>query len=289
MKNKFGLNQSLAIIGLPKKTWYYQQNKKVDWDQKYQSVKKDLLLIAEQHPDYGYRRAAVELRETYAHKISKKTVLKLTRDYQLQLRRRVRKPRPSFITQTLLRLGDKMNLIALKQVKGETIGLFEVCYTDFTEIIYCQGKKKAQLMPVIEHLSRIVPGWAIGKTANTKVALEAWEMTVKNIKKLGFSTKGLIVHHDRDSVYTGYQWLGQLLLVNEALVSYALRGAKDNPVMESFNGHFKQESQSLFWECQTLEELKEVVKEQMIYYNRERRHLSLGNLAPLIYLKKRQK
>lgn len=180
-----------------------------------------------------------------------------------------------------------MNLVALKQVKGETIGLFEVAYTDFTELVYDQGRKKAQLMPIVEHLTRIVLGWAIGKTANTEAALEAWKMTTGRIKKLGFSTREMIVHHDRDPVYTGYQWLGQLLLVDKALVSYALRGAKDNPTMESFNGHSKGENQSLFQECRTLEELKQVVKRQMVYYNTKRRHSSLENLAPLTYLKKR--
>lgn len=289
MKDKFGLNQSLAVIGLSKKTWYYHQKKKVDWNQKYQPIKNDLLLIARQRPDYGYKRATAELRETYGYQINKKTVLKLTRDYQLQLTRRVKKPKPSFIAQSLLRLGNKMNLVGLKQVKGETIGFFKVCYTDFTELVYDQGRKKAQLMPIIDQATKIAPGWAIGKTANTQVALEAWKMAAENIKKLGFSTKGLIIHHDRDPVYTGYEWLGQLLLIDQTLVSYALKGAKDNPAMESFNGRFKEDNQSLFWECRTLEELKKVVKKRMAYYNTKRRHSSLGNLSPLTYLKKRQK
>lgn len=289
MKDKFGLNQSLAIIGLSKKTWYYHRKKKVDLNQKYQAVKNDLLLIAKQRPDYGYKRATTELKEVYGYQINKKTVLKLTRDYQLQLTRKVKKPKPSFIAQSLLRLGNKMNLVALKQAKGETIGLFKVCYTDFTELIYDQGRKKAQLMPIIDHVTKLVSGWAVGKTANTQVALEAWKMAARKIKRLCFSTKDLIVHHDRDPVYTGYEWLGQLLLADHVLVSYALRGAKDNPVMESFNGHFKGDSQNLFWECQTLEELKGVVKERMVYYNTKRRHSSLGNLSPLTYLKKRQK
>ena len=186
-------------------------------------------------------------------------------------------------------LGDKMNLVVLKQVKGETIGLFEVAYTDFTELIYAQGQKKVQLMPIVEHEAKINLGWALGKTPNTKVALEAWAMAVENINRLGFSTNGLIVHRDWDPVYTGYEWLGQILLVDQDLASYALRDAKDNPTMESFNGRFKEENRDLFWECQTLTELKEVVRKQMMYYNTRRRHSSLGNLTPLTYLRKRQK
>ena len=154
---------------------------------------------------------------------------------------------------------------------------------------YNQGKSKAQLIPIIGHTNKIALGWALGNTASTEVALTAWKMATKTIKNLGFSTQGLTIHHDRDPVFTGYEWLGQLLLVDQAKVSYALRGAKDNPEMESFNGHLKEENRDLFWECQTLPELSSVVKQQMVYYNTKRRHSSLGYQAPLTYLKERQK
>lgn len=289
MKDKFGLNQSLAMVGLAKNTWYYQEKQKVDLETKYGQAIEDLKILIRANPAYGYKRATPELRQEYGHQINKKLVLKLMRNQNLQFLKKIRKPKPSLITQSLLRLGDKMNLVALKQVKGEAVGLFEVVYTDFTELIYCQGQRKAQLMPIVEHEAKISLGWNLGKTPNTKVALEAWKMAIENINQLGFSTNGLIIHHDRDPVYTGYEWLGQILLVNQGLVSYALRGAKDNPAMESFNSRFKEENRNLFWECQTTGELKEVVRKQMVYYNTKRRHSSLGNLAPLTYLKKRQK
>lgn len=261
----------------------------MDYDQKYRQIKQDLFKIAREHASYGYKRITPELNENYGHHINKKVVLRLIRNHKLQLIRKVKKPKPSFITKTLVALGDKMNLVGLILAEGRTIDLFEVCYTDFTELIYGCGKSRAQLMPIIEHVSKISLGWAVGNTANTKVALEAWNMAVKKTKDLGFSTEGLITHHDRDPVYTGYEWLGQLLLVDKALVSYALRGFKDNPEMESFNGHFKGENRDLFWECQTLEELRRVVNEQMVYYNTKRRHSSIGNIAPLAYLKNWQK
>jgi hypothetical protein len=47
--------------------------------------------------------------------------------------------------------------------------------------------------------------------------------------------QGLIVHHDQDAVFTGYVWTARLLLKDHVRVSYALRGARDNTEMESFN------------------------------------------------------
>ena len=94
------------------------------------------------------------------------------------------------------------------------------------------------------------------------------------------------MHHDRDSVYTGYEWTSQLLLKDSLRVSYALRGAKDNPEMESFNGRFKTEGHSLFLGAQSLTQLITVVDERMQYYNTERRHSSIGYAPPLTYIKR---
>jgi putative transposase len=289
MKDKFGLNQTLEIVGLPKSTWYYYQKQKIDMEQKYQSVKDDLYKVAREHPAYGYKRATPELKEVYGHQINKKVVIKLMRDQEIQILRKVKKPKPNQVNQILTQLGNKMNLVAINYlIPGNEIGLFEVYYTDFTQVEYAQGRKKAQLMPIIEHQAKVAVGWAIGKTANTQVALAAWEKVRQTTKQLKFKLKGIIVHHDRDPVYTGYEWLGQLLLIDQCQISYALRGAKDNPEMESFNSHFKGENQTLFWECETLAELIRVVDEQMKYYNQHRRHSSIGNQAPLTYLKQKR-
>jgi transposase InsO family protein len=94
----------------------------------------------------------------------------------------------------------------------------------------------------------------------------------------------MIMHHDQDSVYTGHIWTGQLLLRDKVRLSYALDGARDNPEMESFNGHFKQEGNSLFLDAGDMEELKAVISRQMEYYNTKRRHSSLDYVSPMAYI-----
>jgi transposase InsO family protein len=129
-------------------------------------------------------------------------------------------------------------------------------------------------------------GWAVGQSRGTDLALQAWERAKETFRQMGISYTGMIVHHDRDSVYTGYEWTSQLLLKDKSRLSYALRGAKDNPEMESFNGRFKSEGHSLFLEAQSLAELITVVDERMPYYNTERRHSSIGYVPPLMYIKR---
>ncbi|HYO47137.1 MAG TPA: integrase core domain-containing protein, partial [Gemmatimonadota bacterium] len=92
------------------------------------------------------------------------------------------------------------------------------------------------------------------------------------------------VHHDQDPVYTSYAWVRQVLVVDNARVSYALMGARDNPEMESFHGRFKVENRSLFLDAETREELVLVVQKRLRYYNRVRRHSSLGMISPLEFI-----
>ena len=67
-------------------------------------------------------------------------------------------------------------------------------------------------------------------------------------------------------------------------MSYSLNGARGNPEMEGFNSRFKTENRSLFLDAQTPDELEAFVAERMAYYNRDRRHSSIGYRAPASYI-----
>ena len=51
--------------------------------------------------------------------------------------------------------------------------------------------------------------------------------------------------------------------------------------MESFFGRFKVENRSLILDAGSLEELNAIVRDRIGYYNRVRRHSSLGDRPPL--------
>ena len=92
------------------------------------------------------------------------------------------------------------------------------------------------------------------------------------------------LHHDQDTVFTDYTRTSQLLLKNHVRVSCALHGARYYPQMEAFNSRFKTESRSLLLDAHTLASLRSVVAERMAYYNRVRRHSSIGYRAPASYV-----
>lgn len=156
--------------------------------------------------------------------------------------------------------------------------------TDFTELRYAGGDRKAWLIAFINPESAWVPGWATGSSANRALALEAWNRTRAAFGRLGQEVAATLVHSDQDAVFTSYDWLRALLFDSGARVSYSENGAKGNPWIESFWARFKHENHSLFLEAGTLTELRRLVDQQMRYYNRERRHSAVGNQPPLAYL-----
>ncbi len=280
----FGLAPALAAVELAKSTWYYHQRHKISYEDKYAYLRPSLEAIAREHPEYGYRRVTPELTDRLGQAVNHKVVQRLNQMWDLRLLRTTRPPKPSRLRQVIAQAGDRANLVA----QLETIDLFAVVYTDFTELLYADGSRKAYLMPMVGHTCKFVFGWAVGQRANTQLALAAWGKAKETFQTFGLDYTGLIVHHDQDSVYTGYAWTGQLLLKDQVRLSYALDGAKDNPEMESFNGRFKTENQSLFLEAQTLSQLQDVVKDRTNYYNTSRRHSSLGYLSPLAFIKQRR-
>jgi transposase InsO family protein len=278
----YGLNRALAAVDLPKSTWYYHQKRKVAYQDKYADLLPILEEIARRHPEYGVPRIMPELREAYDIDTNHKVIERLLRIWDLVILRSTHPPRPSSVQQAIADAGEYANLVA----QLEEIALFQVVYTDFTELRYANGQRKAFLIPIVGHVSKMVYGWAVGEHADTPLALQAWEQAKATLQKLDIAHAGMIMHHDRDPVFTGYAWTAQLLLEDELRLSYALRGAKDNPEMEAFNSRFKSEGRSLFLVAQSMTDLTMIVAERMEYYNTQRRHSSIGYLPPLTYIER---
>jgi putative transposase len=279
-RDEYGLTTALSVVALPKSTWYYHQKGKVSLDEKYAHLRAILEEIARQHPEYGYRRTHKELVENYGYTHGKELVRKLHQRWALRILRSTQPPEPSPVRQAITQAGERANLVAQR----DNIGLFEVLYTDFTELRFANGTKKAYLMPILGHTSKLVFGWAVRARANTKTALAAWQKAKAMFEKLGIICEGMIMHHDQDPVYTSYAWTSQLLLEDKVQISYALNGARDNPEVESFFSRFKSEGRSLFLEAETVDQLRQVVGQRMVYYNGERRHSSIGYQVPLSYI-----
>jgi putative transposase len=275
----YGLNVTLDAIGLPKSTWYYWKRQKVDYEEKYNHLREPLIEVLNQNPAYGYRRVEPELKAR-GYQVGETVVRRVLGMWDLSLRQWAGKPRPSLPRKLLSQSGRGMNLVAAVP-EPEPLRVF---YTDFTEIRYGRQGKKAYLMPLIDHATKWVVGWAVGQRRNTDLALEALTMAAETLTDTGLTLDGRIIHHDQDSVYTGYEWLRAVLIRHRARISFSENGAKGNTAMESFNGHFKGENASLLFDAANIWELRRLVAQQIEYHNCRRRHSALGYAAPIDYI-----
>ncbi len=111
-----------------------------------------------------------ELREVYDCGVNHEVVERLLRLWDLRIVRGTRRRKPSGIRKAILEVGDRANLVA----QADEIGLFRVVYTDFAEFAYANGSRRAVLMSIIGHTTKLICGPAIGESGNTPLAMRAW-------------------------------------------------------------------------------------------------------------------
>jgi transposase InsO family protein len=132
---------------------------------------------------------------------------------------------------------------------------------------------------VLDLFARKVVGWAMSETMPQELTLAALQVA------LGWRDPdpGRLVHHsDRGSQYAAYDYRN-VLQARGITVSMSRKGeCWDNAPMESFNGTLKVECvQGEHFE--TREQAAQAIVEFIGYYNTERRHSSLGYVAPMVY------
>jgi Integrase core domain. len=162
-----------------------------------------------------------ELEERTGQVVNHKRLRRLLNEHELGLPRQASKHSPSPVQEILGDAAGELNLVA-----GLDPGPLEAFSTDFTELSYAGGNRRAYLMAVVDLESKYVPGWAVGPSANRKLAMRCWEQVRERLTSLGEGLDGKIIHHDLDSVYTSYRWLRATLLGDEMRVSYSENGVE---------------------------------------------------------------
>ena len=175
--------------------------------------------------------------------------------------------------------GYKPNL--LKGQEKEKMRKDSVWVADTTYIR--RGFGWVYLAVIMDLHTRRVIGWSVSEQNNTTLVLKA----LKNaILTRGKEIKGTIHHCDRGSTYASH-------LYQDLLKKYGLRSSMsakgncyDNAAMESFFGRYKTSSISN-WNFDSKGEVQKHVFDYIeIFYNRYRKHSSLGYMSPIQFEEK---
>jgi putative transposase len=147
---------------------------------------------------------------------------------------------------------------------------------DLTELATREGK--LYLAVVLDCYSRRCVGWAMAEHMRAELVVEALEMAIWQRQP----TRGLIHHSDQGGQYVSLLF-GQRCRQAGINVSMGARGcALDNAVCEAFFASLKKELIRRSWPTRRQAQTA-IFTWIEAWYNRRRRHSSLGYLSPAAY------
>jgi putative transposase len=218
---------------------------------------------------YGSPRIHSELKGQGRH-IARKRVARLMREAKIcagRKRRRVQTTRRDVTHPVAPNLLHRV--FAVEQPNTKWV-------TDITSIPTTQGWLSLAVM--LDLYSRAVVGWSMSDCCDETLAENALNMAVSRRRPKG----GILHQSDRGCQYTSQAYQTRLAQVG-AVVSMSRKGnCWENAVMESFFGSLKEEcvgNQIYSSHEQARQALFEYLE---IYYNRQRRHSTLGYVSPII-------
>ena len=174
--------------------------------------------------------------------------------------------------------GFSANL--LKDENNIPTGKGEVIVGDIT-YLPLRGGKFCYLATFQDKYTRRIVGWQVSQRMTAQLVLDA----VNRARKRGLIKRKAIIHTDRGSQYASVEYR-RLLYINDFQQSMSGKGnCYDNAQAESFFSRFKAEliEGGIF---ESFEQARsEIFSYIEGYYNRIRRHSSLGYLSPLEFEK----
>ena len=230
-------------------------------------------IFEENRKAYGARRIVAELRDGWAGAGRRRVRRSMKRQGLVSSHEKLFRPATtdSRETETIAPnlLGDNAN-------RPETKG--EVLVGDIT-YIRLRGGRFCYLAVFVDLLTKRIVGWSIRDHMKAELVMSALQTAIRG----GHVRRGAIVHTDRGSQYGSNAYLG-IIERHGLRASMSRKGnCWDNAWSESFFATLKKElvGDGVF------DSMREAELEISAYiegfYNRKRRHSSLGNVSPTAF------
>lgn len=273
MKRTYPIAQLCLALGVSRSGFYawrkHQPSRRAQEDARLSSS--ILQIHARSRHTYGSPRIRAELREA-GEAIGRRRVARLMR--QKGICGRCRRRRGPQTTDSDHHQPVAPNLLMDRAAASR---MNEVWVTDITYIPTDEGW--LYLAGILDLYSRKIVGWSVSATLATKLCLDALAMALRARRP----SKGLIHHSDRGVQYASHEYRQALHAAGLAPSMSRRANCYDNAFAESFwstlkteclhRAHFQTRADAAlavfdFIEC---------------FYNRHRRHSSLGYRSPIAF------
>lgn len=266
---KIGLSKLCWLFGVTRQAYYQSFYRAEFVGIEEELVLKEVVSIRKNHPRIGTRKLYVMLEDfmlEHQIKMGRDALFDLLSLHGLLVRRRRRrivttqsnhwmKKYPNLIKEFIPTAPNQLWVSDITYWKIETMPLYISLITDV--------------------FSHKIVGYNLAISMEAAESVNALQMALFENEKLD----KLIHHSDRGSQYCSFKYVN-LLQDYDVQISMTETGDPlDNAVAERINGIIKDE----YLECykvNTFQEAKELLDAVIALYNKERPHMSIGNLVP---------
>lgn len=264
-----------AVLGVSR-SGYYDWLRRIDQEPRGRAAEDRLLLaeIRQIHLMAGYYGAPRIHQELLArnHHVGRHRIARLMRSNGIVACRGKIKSRPR--SAPAVRRPDIADLVR-RDFHADTSNA--LWFTDLTQMRTGQGWLHAAV--ILDAFNREVIGWATADLETPSTVMRALHDALRARRP----PAGCIIHSDRGYQFTSSDWL-DLAVDHRMQVSIGERKvAVDNAVMESWFASFKNEDLYPKGQPATRAEARARLFNYIWTYNHNRRHSTLGYVAPIIY------
>jgi transposase InsO family protein len=271
-RNEFSVERMSKVLGVSRSGYYaFVKATPSERDRANKKLTEKIKIIHEgSRQTYGSPRIHAELVEG-GTPCSRKRVARLMRREGIQAKMRKR-------FKVTTRVNPKAE--AAPNLLQQDFSAFKAnkrWVADITYVATMEGW--LYVAAVMDLFSRRIVGLAMSSRMTADLVTDAVKQAITHRRP----EAGLLHHSDRGCQYTSLSFQ-QLLKINEITVSMSGTGnCFDNAAMESFFHTLKTEHIYFEW-YHTREEAKQSIFEYVeVFYNRRRRHSTLGYTAPAIF------
>ena len=216
---------------------------------------------------YGMRRIRAELADAYGQVVNKKLIRSIMSELEIAGLPRRRKGKRNLI--------DRATAEDLVNRDFSRDGPNQLWMTDITEHPTREGKVYCCVVP--DAWSRKVVGWSLDRRPTAAMVNAALGMAIDARRP----SRGVLVHSDHGPQFSSWTFSQRIRSADLAHSLGTIGDAFDNAVVESFWGRLQTELlNERKW--RTRVELSTAIFDWIeVFYNRQRRHSSLGMVSPV--------